>query len=116
RMNYFVDLQEVQQQAKEISNKKAAAREAETTKDKDNDKDKDEEEVLLIVVAEGEVAAVSLQPHCMQSPVLLITDLDGTLLGSDFYLNLFKKHWALHHLWRGSKLRGGLSIPGRALA
>ncbi|OEH78987.1 sucrose-6f-phosphate phosphohydrolase [Cyclospora cayetanensis] len=60
-------------------------------------------EELLVVVADGEAAAVYVDPKGANK-VLIVTDLDGTLIGHDEYLASFKKHWTLHHFWRGSKL------------
>lgn len=37
-------------------------------------------------------------------PVLLVTDLDGTLIGHDAYLRKFNEVWLKRHVWRGSKL------------
>ena len=62
-----------------------------------------ESEELTVVVADGEAAAVYVHPDG-SNRVLVVTDLDGTLIGHDEYLAKFKRHWKLHHLWRGSKL------------
>ncbi|PHJ20105.1 sucrose-6f-phosphate phosphohydrolase [Cystoisospora suis] len=53
---------------------------------------------VVCVLTSGELAALH------EPPCLLVTDLDGTLLGHDHYLWLFKRHWALRHRWRGSQL------------
>eukprot|EP00921_Rhytidocystis_pertsovi_P026501 GHVQ01042758.1.p1 GENE.GHVQ01042758.1~~GHVQ01042758.1.p1 ORF type:complete len:321 (+),score=35.48 GHVQ01042758.1:649-1611(+) len=37
-------------------------------------------------------------------PALVVTDLDGTLLGHDDHLRAFNRHWLQSHVWRGSKL------------
>lgn len=36
--------------------------------------------------------------------MLLATDLDGTLLGHDSYLEKFNEIWLQRHAWRGSVL------------
>lgn len=38
------------------------------------------------------------------SPVVLVTDLDGTLVGHDDYLSEFNNMWLRNHTWRGSIL------------
>ncbi|CBZ55833.1 conserved hypothetical protein [Neospora caninum Liverpool] len=53
---------------------------------------------VVAVLASGELASLE------EPPCLLVSDLDGTLLGHDHYLWLLKKHWNLRHLWRGSQL------------
>lgn len=58
---------------------------------------------VVLVVAGGDATAVHVHPKG-ENRVLVVTDLDGTLVGHDDYLAKFKKHWTLNHLWRGSKL------------
>lgn len=58
---------------------------------------------VVLVVAGGDAAAVHVHPTG-ENRVLVVTDLDGTLIGHDDYLAKFKKHWTLNHMWRGSKL------------
>merc|ERR1712000_348380 len=43
-------------------------------------------------------------PHCADSAVLLISDLDGTLVGDDETLRRFNCHWISQQLPRGSVL------------
>eukprot|EP00922_Rhytidocystis_sp_ex-Travisia-forbesii_P069416 GHVS01103575.1.p1 GENE.GHVS01103575.1~~GHVS01103575.1.p1 ORF type:complete len:449 (-),score=57.10 GHVS01103575.1:161-1507(-) len=54
---------------------------------------------VVFTIVDGEVELVS-----GRVPVLVVTDLDGTLLGHDDYLNQFNKMWLKKHVWRGSKL------------
>eukprot|EP00922_Rhytidocystis_sp_ex-Travisia-forbesii_P019056 GHVS01028280.1.p1 GENE.GHVS01028280.1~~GHVS01028280.1.p1 ORF type:complete len:433 (-),score=97.74 GHVS01028280.1:82-1380(-) len=54
---------------------------------------------VVFTIVEGEVALV-----CGGRPVLVVTDLDGTLLGHDEFLSEFNKLWLQKHVWRGSKL------------
>ncbi|KAL8450463.1 hypothetical protein Emed_002551 [Eimeria media] len=58
---------------------------------------------VVVVVSDGDAAVVYVHPDG-KNKVLVVTDLDGTLIGHDEYLAKFKKHWTLHHFWRGSKL------------
>ncbi|KAL8274118.1 hypothetical protein Esti_001960 [Eimeria stiedai] len=58
---------------------------------------------VVVVVVDGEAAVVYVHPDG-KNKVLVVTDLDGTLIGHDDYLAKFKKHWTLNHFWRGSKL------------
>lgn len=67
------------------------------------DLDKRDNTDVVVVVVDGETAV--LKKHSDGgNRVLVVSDLDGTLIGHDGYLSMFKKHWKLHHLWRGSKL------------
>eukprot|EP00922_Rhytidocystis_sp_ex-Travisia-forbesii_P038999 GHVS01058082.1.p1 GENE.GHVS01058082.1~~GHVS01058082.1.p1 ORF type:complete len:456 (+),score=70.56 GHVS01058082.1:69-1436(+) len=54
---------------------------------------------VVFTIVGGEVELV-----CGGKPVLVVTDLDGTLLGHDEHLNSFNKIWLQKHVWRGSKL------------
>ncbi|KAH8739398.1 sucrose-phosphatase-like HAD superfamily hydrolase [Cryptosporidium ryanae] len=38
------------------------------------------------------------------SPIVLVTDLDGTLLGNEYYLGKFNDIWTRQHMFNGSKL------------
>ncbi|KAL8436732.1 hypothetical protein Efla_002164 [Eimeria flavescens] len=67
------------------------------------DLEKRENEEAFVVVVDGEAVGVYVHPKG-ENQVLVVTDLDGTLIGHDEYLAKFKKHWTLNHLWRGSKL------------
>eukprot|EP00922_Rhytidocystis_sp_ex-Travisia-forbesii_P057227 GHVS01084784.1.p1 GENE.GHVS01084784.1~~GHVS01084784.1.p1 ORF type:complete len:458 (-),score=72.68 GHVS01084784.1:318-1691(-) len=54
---------------------------------------------VVFTVVDGEVEVVD-----GSRPVLLVTDIDGTLIGHDDYLNEFNKIWLKQHVWRGSQL------------
>ncbi|KAL8447998.1 hypothetical protein Emag_004112 [Eimeria magna] len=66
-------------------------------------KQRNSDDSVVVVVADGEAAVVYVHPDG-KNKVLVVTDLDGTLIGHDEYLAKFKKHWTLNHFWRGSKL------------
>ncbi|KAK6587992.1 sucrose-phosphatase-like HAD superfamily hydrolase [Cryptosporidium xiaoi] len=45
---------------------------------------------------------ISLIPKI--SPIVLVTDLDGTLIGNSYYLSKFNDIWIREHMFNGSKL------------